>query len=105
MKLTHLADPSRANESQRMKVHYASPDGSTLMCGLGNVYREMDGERYQIWHPTKRPVDCTSCTKRVEALVRFQLKGLTAEQYEDVLAHIESFRVAPEKAANGPGRE
>lgn len=93
MKFVHLIDPSRVQETQKVKVHYAALDGQHLMCGLGNVYREVDGERFQIWHPTKRPVSCASCTKRVEALTRFQLKGLTAEQYEELLAHIESFRV------------
>jgi hypothetical protein len=96
VKLIHVTDPGRLNESQRARVHYQSLDGQTLMCGHGNVYREMEGEKYRIWHPTKRPVTCASCTKRIESLVRFQVAGLSAGQLEDLLAHIESFRVPPE---------
>jgi len=104
--LVHLFDPSRVNEAARMKIHYQSIDGRTLMCGLGLVFREADGERFRIWHPTKRPVTCTSCTKRIEALVRFQIADLTAEQLEELLAHIESFRSPPEGAESpeNPGK-
>jgi hypothetical protein len=87
-------DPGRLHESQKARVHYQSPDGQHLLCGLGNVYREMDGEKYQIWHPTKRAVNCMPCTKRIEALVRFQISGLNADQLEDLIAHIESFRAS-----------
>jgi hypothetical protein len=96
-----MADPSRQNEDTRARVHYLAPDGQVLMCGLGQVYREMDGEKFQIWHPTKRPVTCASCTKRLESLVRLQLNGLPAEQLEDVLGHIESLRAAPQEAREG----
>lgn len=94
MKLIRLFDPSRVHENQKMKIHYQALDGNTLLCGLGNVWREADGERFAIWRPTKRPVTCLSCTRRIEALVRLQANGLTAGQYEDLLAHIESFRAS-----------
>jgi hypothetical protein len=99
VKLVRIIDPSRMGEHQHMRVHYRSLDGQTLMCGLGKIYREVDGEKFQIWQPTKRPVTCNSCTKRVESLVRLQLKGLSSEQFEDLLAHIESFRLPPEGQA------
>jgi hypothetical protein len=92
-----MIDPARQTQETRVRVHYAAPDGQTLLCGLGHIYRELDGERFQVWHPTKRPVTCTSCTKRLESLIRFQLTGLGSAQLEDILAHIESFRV-PEQA-------
>ena len=92
MKLIHIIDPSRLNDHRPAKVHYQSIDGQELLCGLGNVYREVDGEKFQVWQETKRPVTCHSCTQRVETIVRFQLRGLTSGQYEDLLAHIESFR-------------
>lgn len=99
MKLTRLMDPARTQQETRVRVHYAAPDGQKLLCGLGHVYRELDGERFQIWHPTKRPVTCTSCTKRLESLVRFQLSGLGSGQLEAILAHIESFRAPPQEPA------
>jgi hypothetical protein len=88
-----MTDPSRLNEHTRARVHYLAPDGQVLLCGLGNVYREMNGEKFQVWQPTKQPVTCTACTKRLESLIRLQLVGLRSEQLEDILAHIESFRV------------
>jgi hypothetical protein len=98
VKLTRLIDPARQQAETRVRVHYAAPDGQTLMCGLGRVYRELDGERFPVWHPTKRPVTCASCTKRLEALTRFQLNGLDSEQLEAILAHIESFRVPQQES-------
>ncbi len=104
MKLTHLIDPTRIpSEHNRSKIHYQALDGKELLCGLGHVYREIDGDRYQIWYPTKREVTCLSCTRALEAIVRFQLNGLSSEQLEVLLTHIESFRVPENGTGTGAG--
>lgn len=74
------------------KIHYEAADGKRLMCGQSDIYIVEDGERMRIWYRTKRPVTCKSCVKFMEQRVREEIKGLTAENYEDLLAHIETFK-------------
>jgi hypothetical protein len=74
------------------RVHYESASGEASLCNLVSVFSAVDGEKIRVWHPTKAPVTCTSCVNVVKARVRRQLTGLSGEQYEDLLAHIATFR-------------
>ncbi len=89
--MIHLFEPSRHGRDQSA-VHYEAPGGQELLCGHGHVFKEIDGERYRMWAPTKQPITCASCTKRLELLARMQIQGLTAAQLEELLDHIASIR-------------
>jgi len=102
--LYRLIDPATGvRKSSGPRTHYEAADGQASLCGLVNVFHELDGEKIRVWHRTKRPVTCKSCTKCVEILARNQLTGLTGEQMEDILAHIDTFRNRYMGAKGGNG--
>jgi hypothetical protein len=87
-----LMKPSHEDRDHPAKIHYESDNGKRLMCEQSDIYLVADGERMRIWFRTKRDVTCKSCVKLMEIRVRDVLGGLTAQQYEDLLAHIETFK-------------
>jgi hypothetical protein len=92
--LNRLVDPSKADRGPvtKPKVHYEAPGGAKSLCSQATVYRTIDGERMRVWHRTKRAVTCKPCVKRLIVEARAQLEGLTGDQVEDILAHIDTFR-------------
>lgn len=90
--MEHLFAPGRESHHDHAQIHFAGPGGQELLCGHGQVYKTIDGEKYRIWCPTKRAVTCGSCIKRLELLTRMQLGELDSVQLEALLDHIGALR-------------
>lgn len=84
------------------KVHYEHDNGKRIRCEQSRIYIIVDGERMRVWHRTKRAVTCKSCIKYMEQQVRDAIKGLDSEQYEDLLAHVETFKMKYTGAQKDP---
>jgi hypothetical protein len=89
--LNHLMDPK--NPPPGNPVHYEDPDGRQSWCpSRMRVFVLIDGDRIRVLHHTKQPVTCKSCIKKMEKEVRAMLGQLSAEQLEDIAAHVDTFQ-------------
>jgi hypothetical protein len=90
----HLTQPStHGRKAEGAKIHYEDPGCHRSLCGQVAVFTTIDGEKMRVWYRTKRPVTCKGCTKVLEIMTRKAISGLTAEQLEDIQAHIDTFRL------------
>jgi hypothetical protein len=89
-----LMQPStHGRKAEGAKIHYEKPNGMRSLCGQVSVFTTIDGEKMRVWYRTKRAVTCKGCTKRLEIVTRDAMRGLTADQMEDIQAHIDTFRI------------
>jgi Fe-S-cluster-containing hydrogenase component 2 len=89
-----LMQPStHGRKAEGAKIHYEAPNGRRSLCSQVCVYTTIDGEKMRVWYRTKRAVTCASCTKALEITTRKAIHDLTADQLEDILAHIDTFRI------------
>ncbi len=86
--LYRVMEPARMKESRPAKVHYEALDGRLLLCGLTTIFTRVDGQDIRMWHRTDREMNCGSCRKALEVIVRMQLRGLPAADLEDLLTRI-----------------